>query len=124
MERIINVFSTFLSHNPNQTYSFVWQPLDTKNIIVALPSKQNFTEICKLSPILSARISYYEVLFGIQGQSSKKIHYFHPESFTGSTTGTTLINGTLQNTSHKILTVPKELAGSVVNSTGTIKSHP
>ena len=50
--------------------------------------------------------------------------YFHTESLTGTTTRTTLINVTFQNTSHITLTVPKELAGSVVYSTGTIKSHP
>jgi hypothetical protein len=52
------------------------------------------------------------------------MHYFHPESLTGTTTKTTLINGTFQNTSHITPTVPKEVAGSVVDSTGTIKSHP
>jgi hypothetical protein len=52
------------------------------------------------------------------------MHYFHPESLSGTTTRTTLLNGTFQNTARKILTVPKELAGSVVYSTGTIKSHP
>jgi len=48
------------------------------------------------------------------------MHYFHPESLTGTTTRTTLINGTFQNTSHITLIVPKELAGSVVYSTGTL----
>jgi hypothetical protein len=44
----------------------------------------------------------------------------HPKSLTGTTRTTTLINGTFQNTSHITPTVPKELAGSVVYSTGTL----